>query len=219
MTAHAKAPYHWYYGKGQEGDTKTWEEARRKLERRTGISLRDCAARESVGESTSYYYPTVVAAENDRDRAHAWYIRRVQDEEMSEEESHKENTPTVSEKNEPNDHPYGTHRYPIYEDDVDTERTLWFGAVVGMYDERTQWDGRNHVSMATGDQWTHETLVRTRRGRYYLVHESQWQGSLPYATTITEERAARWLVRCDYVPSEIHHPALAAAVGEALEEQ
>ena len=61
------------------------------------------------------------------------------------------------------------------------------------WDEDTFHDGRNRISRATGDQWTHETLYRSRRGRYYVEHTSQWQGTHPYAEWIGPERAAAWL--------------------------
>lgn len=37
-------------------------------------------------------------------------------------------------------------------------------------------------------------LSRHRRGRYYVLHDSQWQGSLPHAESISEQDAARWLL-------------------------
>ena len=62
------------------------------------------------------------------------------------------------------------------------------------WDETAFWDGRNHISKATGDQWTHQRLYRSRRGRYYVVHSSQWQGSRDHAEYVSPEEAARWLL-------------------------
>jgi hypothetical protein len=62
------------------------------------------------------------------------------------------------------------------------------------WNESTDWDGRNQISRATGDQWCHQTLYKSRKGRYYIVHESQWQGSRPHAEWISPEAAARWLL-------------------------
>ncbi len=62
------------------------------------------------------------------------------------------------------------------------------------WDEATEWDGRNHISRATGSQWEHETLYRSHKGRYYIVHTSQWQGSLPYAGWQSRQEAAGWLL-------------------------
>lgn len=60
--------------------------------------------------------------------------------------------------------------------------------------ESTRFDGRNHVSMATGSQWEHETLYLSAKGRYYIESTSQWQGSTPGARFVTNEEAARWLL-------------------------
>ena len=62
------------------------------------------------------------------------------------------------------------------------------------WDEDTRWDGRNNISVATGTQWTHETLYRSRKGRYYVEHESQWQGSTPHAEWVSNHEATRWLL-------------------------
>jgi len=62
------------------------------------------------------------------------------------------------------------------------------------WDEAVRWDGRNHVSVATGSQWEHETLYRSRKGRYWLEHSSQWEGSVSYAEWLSPQGAARWLL-------------------------
>ena len=54
------------------------------------------------------------------------------------------------------------------------------------WDEDTRWNGNNHISVNTGSQWGHETLYLSSKDRYYLVHESQWQGSLPSAEYISD---------------------------------
>jgi hypothetical protein len=66
------------------------------------------------------------------------------------------------------------------------------------WDEATDWDGRNHISRATGDQWTHQTLYKSSKGRYYIVHSSQWQGSRDYAEEVSKRDAAAWLVHNDH---------------------
>lgn len=63
--------------------------------------------------------------------------------------------------------------------------------------EITRWDGNNHISVVTGSQWEHETLYRSAKGRYYIEHTSQWQGSLPSARFVSEQEAARWLLLCE----------------------
>jgi hypothetical protein len=65
------------------------------------------------------------------------------------------------------------------------------------WEEDTRWDGNNFISVATGSQWTHETLYRSRKGRYYVVHTSQCQGSLAHAEWVSKHEAARWLLAND----------------------
>jgi hypothetical protein len=66
------------------------------------------------------------------------------------------------------------------------------------WDEGVRWDGNNHVSLATNDQWTHQRLYKTRRGRYWCEHWSQWQGSTPHAEWISEREAVRWLLQNEH---------------------
>lgn len=74
------------------------------------------------------------------------------------------------------------------------------------WDEATRWDGRNNISVATGSQWTHQTLYQSRRGRYYVEHYSQWEGSTPHAEWVSEHEAARWLLMCDHeTPKKLAH--------------
>lgn len=71
---------------------------------------------------------------------------------------------------------------------VDTDRAA------RSWDERQEWDGRNHVSVHTGDQWAHERLYLSSKGRFYLVIWSDWQGSGEEATYVSETDAAAWLL-------------------------
>jgi hypothetical protein len=66
------------------------------------------------------------------------------------------------------------------------------------WEESTFWDGHNHCSKATGSQWNHETLYRSAKGRYYVEHTSQWQGSRPHVEWVSREEAARWLLNCEH---------------------
>jgi hypothetical protein len=76
------------------------------------------------------------------------------------------------------------------------------------WDEARDHDGRNHISRATGSQWDHETLYRSRRGRYYLEHDSQWQGSRPWAEWLSNQRAAAWLALNSHeIPDELRTAA------------
>ena len=62
------------------------------------------------------------------------------------------------------------------------------------WEEDTRWDGHNHVSLATGEQFSHQTLFRSRKGRFYVEHTSQWQDSTPHAEWVSNEEAARWIL-------------------------
>lgn len=60
--------------------------------------------------------------------------------------------------------------------------------------EATDWNGNNNISRATGSQWEHQYLYRSRNGRYYIEHNSQRQGTPSCAQFITAEEACRWLL-------------------------
>jgi hypothetical protein len=62
------------------------------------------------------------------------------------------------------------------------------------WNETTRWNGSNHISVPTGSQWLHETLYRSRKGRYYVEHCSQYQGSTPHCEWVSPQEAARWLL-------------------------
>jgi len=83
---------------------------------------------------------------------------------------------------------------------VNTEKS------VQCWEEESYWDGSNHISKATGSQWDHETLYRSRKGRFYVVHESQWQGSHDHCEWVDEREAVRWiLVNGGEVPGSLSH--------------
>lgn len=63
------------------------------------------------------------------------------------------------------------------------------------WEEDRYFDGNNMISRATGGQWTHEKLYRSRKGRYYIVHSSQWQGSRDHAEWVSPEAATRWILK------------------------
>src|SRR5262245_3625571 len=62
------------------------------------------------------------------------------------------------------------------------------------YEEAQEFDGRNMISLATGSQWAHEELYRTKAGAWVLHHWSQWQGSVPRWKYIEEPEAQQWLI-------------------------
>jgi hypothetical protein len=80
-------------------------------------------------------------------------------------------------------------RYRVEDIILDTSKAT------GRWNEETEWDGRNRISVATGKQWEHETLYKSSRNHYYLVHTSDWQGSRDTARLISEHEATRWLLQ------------------------
>jgi len=76
------------------------------------------------------------------------------------------------------------------------------------YSDQIDFDGRNQIHRTTKDQWTGQTLYRSRKGRYYIEHWSQWQGSTPYCTWVSPEEAAAWLLLNDHeIPTELKEAA------------
>ena len=72
------------------------------------------------------------------------------------------------------------------------------------WDEGTRWDGRNHISLATGTQWDHQTLYRSRKGRFYLEHTSQWEGKTPSAEWVSHRTAVSWLMTNEHkIPEDL----------------
>lgn len=71
---------------------------------------------------------------------------------------------------------------------VDTEKA------VCVWQERTEWDGSNLISVNTGSQWEHETVYLSRKGNYYIKYSSDWQGALDNFAWLSPERAAKWLL-------------------------
>ena len=70
--------------------------------------------------------------------------------------------------------------------------------------EKQDWDGRNYISRATGTQWDHQRLYRSRRGRYYVENTSQWQGTHATVEWISEQEACRWLLLMNHnLPAEL----------------
>lgn len=75
---------------------------------------------------------------------------------------------------------------------------------VEKWEENTHWNGNNHISKATGSQWEHETLYKTKKGRYWVEHWSQWQGSTPSAYLVAPKEAYLWLAMNDHaIPEDL----------------
>lgn len=62
-------------------------------------------------------------------------------------------------------------------------------------EEDTEWNGNNHISVATGSQYDHEILYRTAKGRWVLHRWSQWQGSMPTYRFASDDEARGWLIK------------------------
>ena len=79
--------------------------------------------------------------------------------------------------------------------------------------EETQWDGRNQISVNTGSQWQHERLYQSRKGTYWVVYSSQWQGSVDSASIVSDAEAAAWLLLNSHdIPLDLE------SVAESIEE-
>lgn len=63
------------------------------------------------------------------------------------------------------------------------------------FGEDTEWDGSNHISVATGSQWDHEALLRTAQGRWVLSTYSNRQGVMNTYRFISDNDAREWLLR------------------------
>jgi hypothetical protein len=74
--------------------------------------------------------------------------------------------------------------------DTDKAQTHW--------DEDTYWNGHNHISKATGSQWAHETLYKSRKGRYYTEHLSAYHQGQGHVEWLSPQEAARWLLHMEY---------------------
>lgn len=89
----------------------------------------------------------------------------------------------------------------------------WFDtSAAEVFKEDTRWNGQNHISCATGSQWDHEELYRTRRGVWILHWWSQWQGSVPEYREIQPDEARTWLIDQNHADeAEEHFPGALAA--------
>ncbi len=90
-------------------------------------------------------------------------------------------------------------RINIYNyDEIDGTSTLagWFNSDTAVeIREGTRWDGSNNISLATSERYGHESLFRTRGGRWVLHHWSQWQGVEPTYRFVGDDEAREWLIR------------------------
>lgn len=71
----------------------------------------------------------------------------------------------------------------------------WFNRdTAEVIEEATRWDGNNHVSVHTSDQFAHQRLILTSTGRWVLNSWSQWQGSEDLYEFVTDDKVKEWLL-------------------------
>ena len=70
------------------------------------------------------------------------------------------------------------------------------------WEEKGDHYGRNWISRATGSQFEHEGLYRTKGGRFILNHWSQWKGSTETYKEISNEDAAVWFSKNGIEPHQ-----------------
>lgn len=91
---------------------------------------------------------------------------------------------------------------------MDDDTVVDTAAAKQSWDEATRFDGSNQISVATGSQWEHQELHKSRKGRYYIVRWSQWQGTTASAEWISKRAAAAWLVVNNHeVPDDLTEEA------------
>lgn len=83
---------------------------------------------------------------------------------------------------------------PIHDYETDEGRG-WFNLETAEeFEQGTRWNGSNHISLATGSQWSWETLYKTRLGGWVLEHSSHMEGAATTYRQLDERRAAEWLL-------------------------
>jgi len=76
------------------------------------------------------------------------------------------------------------------------------------WSEASDWNGSNHISRATGSQWNHEDLYLSKKGRYYVVRSSNFQGSSDEMEILSPREAAVWLALNDHdMPDDLREVA------------
>ena len=72
----------------------------------------------------------------------------------------------------------------------------WFDRdAAELFEEDTYWVDGNEYSIHTYNKWIHERLYRTAGGRWVLEQWSQWQGSQPRYSFLTDVQASLWLLK------------------------
>lgn len=76
----------------------------------------------------------------------------------------------------------------------------WFNpdAAILFIKENTRWNGSNHISKATGEQFEHEALYYTKSGKFILNHYSDWQGTNETYEWLDEGEAVNWIIKNEF---------------------
>lgn len=70
----------------------------------------------------------------------------------------------------------------------------WFDAdAAKVYEDDTRWDGNNHISVATGSQWTRQTVYHTAGGSWVLETHTHGFNGRVYAV-LSQSDAFSWLI-------------------------
>lgn len=83
------------------------------------------------------------------------------------------------------------------------------------YKEKTWWNGKNHISKATGIEHYYECLYLTKSGLFILNSWSDYESSQDIYIVISKEEACEWLVKNEYNDEEI--PEILLEVVKTLE--
>jgi len=80
----------------------------------------------------------------------------------------------------------------------------WFNEDSAMWwAEDTRWDGHNNISKATGSQWEHERLYKTKGGTFIL---NAWSAYHESYTIISDDDAYRWMLsqgESESIPADV----------------
>jgi len=66
------------------------------------------------------------------------------------------------------------------------------------WEEATDWNGSNQISRNTRDQWEHETLYRSAKGRYWKEFVSGRRQGQGEAYFLEPPETAAWLIANDH---------------------
>lgn len=81
-----------------------------------------------------------------------------------------------------------------------------------VFEEARDHDGRNLIPRKTGDQWSHQRLYRTAKGKWVIRKWSDWQGSRDSFSLITQDQATAWLIENNHaIDQRWFQEALAAS--------